>query len=613
MEHREPVLSGLADVPMLGDPSRGEDLARKAGRTSARTPAHRAFVSPLSGGTPREGRGSTQGHPHPCGWSEILDNDAPQPFRWLGAMKNAGKGVKKATTGRAHPRRSRRRRSLRTTRRGVASVVAVTLVLLLAVASLANYLVNVLPAQQQASEFSHVLQVEDQLEQLQADILAEAAQPDRAITLAAPLTLGSASIPPFGSPSPGTLGLVANGSMASTFGFSIAELHKPAINWNPLGCLGSTSGHCSGNGQTNYYNWTHNDTTLTATITGGNDNVILNITGNQDVISLSYNGKNNGYILIAIRGDNNTISFSAGGGSSPNPIQIVISGTGDTYSASFGGASGGIGFNVVTQFIGTEQGTCPASNAAATNQVGVITTGGSNGRNINQTLVFWNNVGYFSGPTVVPMPINGAANDNNIIWENTSGFVPCAFTQARASNFNQSAVGGLFVQLADRYYPAVRFDFEQGALILAEEGANATLVGPPPFTPQLTPAGWTLSITLTQFVVQNFTALNGYGTVAIATRLLHESTFHLLDGVQGNEAILTPEYLNITTPFPDAWAGFLGQYPHLVPSVHVYPCTVPANSQICGPRAGEPTSVVVAPLYVVGITLRIVTVALTLE
>ena len=508
------------------------------------------------------------------------------------------------------------RRRLRTSRRGAASAIAVTFIILILVGGLANYLANTLPTQERAAEFQHVLQVENELKQLQADILAEAAHPQTPMSLAAPLVLGSPSLPPYGAPADSVLGLDPTGSMASQFGFSIATIHYPHINWNPLsGCISGGAGHCSGEGHTTYYNWSGNSTTLSVSVTGGNDNLILNLTGSNDVISISYNGNNQAEILIALQGNDDSVQFSTAGSSSTlKPINFIISGTGDTYSALFSGASGtNKGFSVVTQFIGTQSTICPSSDSGATDSIGPITTSASNGRNLNQSLIFWNNVGRFTGPTRTWMPTNGEANNNTIIWQNKSGFVPCAFTQVQATDFNQSALGGLFMNLANRFYPSTTFDFEQGAIILGGlSGSNSTMVSPFPFSASLTPEGWTANLTLIQFEVSHFDEVNGAGSVAIQTQFVKESTFQLVNGQQGNTAVLSPEFLNITTPYPQAWTSFFAQYPQVISGTVVYDCAT-STAAICAAHAGQDVYVVVAPVYTVGITLRVITVSLTLE
>lgn len=65
---------------------------------------------------------------------------------------------------------------------------------------LANYLAVQFPAQEQAVEYQHTLQVGNQFLQLQSAIQAEVQHPSQPIVLTTPITLSDAGVPPLGPP-----------------------------------------------------------------------------------------------------------------------------------------------------------------------------------------------------------------------------------------------------------------------------------------------------------------------------------------------------------------------------------------------------------------------------
>jgi hypothetical protein len=101
--------------------------------------------------------------------------------------------------------RSPSRRRLARARRGVASAVAVTLVILILVFMLAQYLSVTFPSQMQTQELEHTVEVENQFEALQDDIQVEVAHSNRLIPVTAPISLSGQGVPPFGPPSPSSI------------------------------------------------------------------------------------------------------------------------------------------------------------------------------------------------------------------------------------------------------------------------------------------------------------------------------------------------------------------------------------------------------------------------
>ncbi len=105
-------------------------------------------------------------------------------------------------------------------RRAQVSAVGTVLALLLFVSFLSTFVFGQLPSQMTQVEFVHELQVENQMLRLQSAVTAESANPSVPVTLTIPVTLGSASYPPFGVPSSGTI-QPATSAIRTVFGLAL--------------------------------------------------------------------------------------------------------------------------------------------------------------------------------------------------------------------------------------------------------------------------------------------------------------------------------------------------------------------------------------------------------
>ena len=94
------------------------------------------------------------------------------------------------------------------------SAIATLLGLLLVVSFIANYLSNQLPNQMSVNDLNHNLQVENQLTRFDALLETASANYATGAQLTQPISLGSASVPPFASADSAYTGNTVNGSSA---------------------------------------------------------------------------------------------------------------------------------------------------------------------------------------------------------------------------------------------------------------------------------------------------------------------------------------------------------------------------------------------------------------
>jgi hypothetical protein len=189
--------------------------------------------------------------------------------------------------------RQRRRRA----RKGQVAAVATVLGLLLVVTFLSNFLEQQLPAALTASEYDHVLQVENQLSRLQATILAESHSIAPGLALGSPITLGSSAVPPFGPPASGTISPESPTVEAATsFALGAIDNHYP--NWGVgSACLAGGAGTCSTSNAIDRWNETNvNGSTFTVTVSATATSLYYTLTGRNAPLPLHWNGGNTQFI-----------------------------------------------------------------------------------------------------------------------------------------------------------------------------------------------------------------------------------------------------------------------------------------------------------------------------
>lgn len=458
----------------------------------------------------------------------------------------------------------RRLRTIRQHRRranaGQVAAVATILGLLIVVTFISVFVIQPLPAQMGALEYQHELLVENQLARLQATVLAEAKNPNLAFSLSAPITLGSGAIPPWAGPSTGSIQPEDAVIHTQTF-YDVGQVFPAPPNWNTgSNCLLNGSGKCASNGNIDTWNVTNaNNTAFDLKVTGNSNSVQYNISGNNDTITIDWIGGDTGFVQFIINGSGDTVIYNKGGSDTTSPTaNFLFYGQNDTFDMNMAGShssKGGITVNV--QFVGELNQICPFGNQSNTDRLGSLGSGGSN---LAMNVQWWNAVGYASAPHTVPYP-GGAGSNESITFKNLTGVIGCAFTKAYVSGYTSQYLSGIRVHLYNHYLAPMDLVYDQGAVIGAAEGGGSIMVSPPPISYFLQPAGIAARIMLVNFV-GGFAASAGVSTSAVTTQVIAEQAITITNG-QTNFYITTPVFLNITTPYPQAWVSYFQSQPKL--------------------------------------------------
>ncbi|MCI4331581.1 MAG: hypothetical protein L3K19_07025 [Thermoplasmata archaeon] len=491
--------------------------------------------------------------------------------------------------------------------KGQVSALVTVLGLLLVVTFIANFVLLQLPGEMQELEFQHTLQVENQLSRLQATILAQAANPGIPLTLSSPVTLGSQSVPPFGSPTTGSIASEPPG-VATITGLLLTQVTYAYPPWNVgSACLAGGGGHCAGAGHVNYYNFSGNSSASLAIKVDGNTNSLVYVlNGNNDSITITWNGKDAGFINVLVNGSDDAITFNKGGSDTVASVSTFdFFGERDTFSYNPSGShssKGGQSVNV--QFVGTIGSVCPGANLSSTDSIGTFSSGGSN---INVNVTWWNGIGYVTSPSVQAYP-GGSIPTEQITWQNRSGFIPCAFSVTHSSLYTNQFQGGVDVHLSNRYSPPTDVVYDQGAVILAQEGGTPVMVSPPRITTYLTSSGGVgANITLVN-MLGNLTAEGGVTTAAVTSQVVQVGVVVVATGA-GGVFVGGDFFLNITTLYPAAWSGYFSGFPQAFPlgSTCVPLTTIPAPYSCLSPPPGTAVKMV-APLILQQLRFTTITV-----
>lgn len=502
------------------------------------------------------------------------------------------------------------RQHRRRARAGQVAAVATVLGLLLVVTFLANYLSQQLPGQLTSAEFDHTLQVENQLSRLQASILALSHSVAPGLTLSTPVSLGAAAVPPFGPPAGGAIGPEASGArIATTYYVGTFVRNEPIWNTGST-CLLGGSGKCSSNGNIDTWNVTNqNGTNFTLTVNGNSNSIQYNITGNNDTINVDWTGGDTGFVNFIINGSNDVVTYNKGGSDTTKPTAtFLFYGQNDVFNFNPAGSHSSKGYmKLIVAFVSSFNQICPYGNASRTDKIGTLAPGGSN---LNMTVIWWNAVGYTSGPSVQTYPGGLAANET-ITWWNNTGVVSCAFTKAYASQYNSVYGQGILVHLYNRYLPPTDVVYDQGAVIVAQEGGSPIMLSPPALKVTPVPAGFAASLTLVN-LVGNLSTEAGITTAAVSTQLLLQNTLNVLNGITPS-SLTSPLFLNLTTAYPAAWISYFGTMPSVFPDGgSCVPITVIRAPYSCMHPPPGALVEVSAPLSVVQLTLTSITVRATI-
>jgi hypothetical protein len=496
-------------------------------------------------------------------------------------------------------------------RKGQVAAVATVLGLLLVTTFISNYLQEQLPGQVTDAEFGRIINVENQLARLQSTIIAQVHSVAPGLSLSSPVTLGSAAVPPFGPPDAGSI--VPDSALSRLTGsYALGTIVQDPPQWGfGSTCLSGGSGSCASNGNIDTWNVTNeNDTSFTITVHGNSNSVAYNISGNNDTINVDWTGGDTGFVYMQINGSDDQVIYNKGGSDTNAPVAtILFFGQRDTFDYNPSGShSGKGGMTVTVAFVGTLSELCPYGNLSNSDKVGTLSSGGSN---LNLTILWWNAVGYISGPNSQAYP-GGGSNNETINWWNKTGIVSCPFTRAYSTTYTASFGEGILVHLINRYLPPTDVVYEQGAVIEDQLGGIPVMVSPPDLTTAPIPAGESASLTLIN-LVGNFTSENGYGTAAVSTRLLSTQTFVVQNGRTADD-LTTPLFLNISTAYPSAWISFL----HSLPTIFPYGTTCTEFRAISPPNtcADPPEGVLVqlsTIMEVVQLTVTSISVAVSID
>ena len=442
------------------------------------------------------------------------------------------------------------------------AAVATVFGLMLVVTFISAFVLQPLPSEMTAIEYTHMLQVENQLSRLQAMILAQASSSERVLTLSSPVTLGSGSVPPWSQPSQGAI-QPEGGSIRAQESYQISQVVAAPPVWNTgSSCLVGGGGQCSGNGNIDRWNETFaNHSAFTVTITGSSNSLQYNISGNNDTVTISWTGGDTGFVNFIVNGSDDSIVFNKGGSDTTSPtMNFYFYGQRDKFNFNPSGShssKGGMRLNVV--FVGTLSEICPYGNLSSSDTLGTLSSGGSN---LAMSVTWWNALGYVSGPTKVTYPGGGSSNET-ITFSNNTGVVACAFTKTYSSQYTSQYFAGVVVDLENHYSAPAFIAYDQGAVVQSVEGGTSTMVSGPQISYEKRPYGYAASVTLVN-IEGNFSTSAGVTTAAVTTQVVGVQSYSVVNG-NGSLYLSTPIYLNITTAFPQAWSTFFSTLAPLIP------------------------------------------------
>lgn len=458
-------------------------------------------------------------------------------------------------------------------------------------------------------EFEHTLQVENQFEQVQADIQAEADNPNIPIALSAPVTLSSNGVPPFGSPTVSTIAEVPSSANRVELNYSLqtTTYQGPTIWDHGNLCLVNSSCANSGSNSRFWYNWVGNNSELNVnSFTGSNDQIYINISGNHDLILFPETGSNEVVITIFLVGNSNTMFFNYTGSSYYGTTLNVY---GQSNIIHFGKSSGS-NLKFVVNFIGQTfypTTTCPLANTTSTNQF--VIDPGSSGSSDSAYVNWYNDVGY-NHTSIYNGVWPGGSGSVHFQQNYTTGSQLCAWYAGTSYFFNNNVGSGLGDTVSNRYYPAVDVAFEEGAVVAVWPSNTSTMLSGPQMTITPTSNGPSVNLTLDQFVVSNFTEESGSGTVGVQTHLLslqHVTVSVATPAAYTGAKLSLPEHIYLITAAPAAWINWALQYPSIFPQG----ASIVGDSQFahgCGLLQKTPVCLVEIPMYADSLTLTMATV-----
>jgi hypothetical protein len=527
------------------------------------------------------------------------------------------------------PRRAHARKWRLRGRRGQVAPVATILGLLLVVTFIANYLTTTLPNQMSANDLNHVLEVENQVGQLQALLEEYTAHGAVGAQLTQPVTLGSASAPPFAGPDSGTIGPARNGS-GYNIAYSLSGLlaYRPPTGGTPnsgylppsAGCAPAnptTTLTCTGTGGVT---WNFSAATPTTyAVTGTTGVYAINITDNgasrAAPAAISITAAGSATIDLLVLGSNDTVTVAAS--THANTVyDFLIVGNNDTLLIGAISQTASIAISTVGVDDQVDFGAVSQTITVLAQMFGFsdyFSQGNASSHAGTRVSVFFGGFNPLPTSTACPVGTLAASTDHlnaasgqtgtfTATFNGTSALTPTVSapwtaksnalspTESACPLYSSSLVSvggvrsaGLDVHLLNTYIPQSDVAFDAGAVVFAQPGGTPLLVDPPGLsvTESSTGAVTAVALWFPIFVGQLPTDA-GISTTEISARLISDTAIVLGPTSTYTVANNSNIVFTVTTPFAAGWMSYYAS----IPAYSGWFSCAPSTSVACtGPYA----------------------------
>jgi len=526
--------------------------------------------------------------------------------------------------------------------------VAVILSLMLIVLFIANYISVTLPNTMGQNDLQHEVQVQNQVATFSALLHSVASAGIVGAQVSQPVTLGSASAPPFAAPDSAyfsaanqSQGLKVNYTVLgpqvfnAPYGGSATNVHIAACSYPTASTIS-----CSGSTYTLYYNFTGSavgSSPYTVSLVGtGAYLAYLNFSVNSSTITLNSKSPTMSLLVLNVFGSGNTVSVPLSNATetivllgNSNTLTLVGSGTGHTdvlvvgNSNTVTNSATGTGHVYVSSFYGMRNSFQPGT-PGNTNTFGVFFTGlnaSSPGYGCpNDNLAGTSSVAQPSGTSTSTYVLTynnttGTPSTGSIgKWTTVHNSIPATQFACPFYALSKFAVPGsvgatsasFIVHLLNTYQPSSEVAFDQGAVVYSQGGAAPIFVAPPSLS--YTYSTVTSTGVLTVFVPafeNTIGSESGVGTVDVSARLASMSKVT----IPSNGFILpTGSQITVTisTPYAAVWYSYFLALPNPL-SLMTVTCT--GSNNVCSLttlyKVGGPIGTVTLRFPSSGITLTV--------
>ena len=512
------------------------------------------------------------------------------------------------------------------------SAVATILGLLIVVTFIASYLTTTLPNTMGQNDLQHDVQVQNQLAELSGLLQATAQSLSVGAQVSAPVTLGSASAPPFAGQdsaaiSAGNLsgGMKVNFTLVGPYTYNTPTGGPSGGSISGSGCISSSNSiTCTTTAGSIVYNFTGTlggQSSYTITLEEGGT-ALINISASHS--SITFAGSLNPLVVLNVLGSNDTVSLTA----TSNPESVLIFGSGDTLTLT-GAATNSVtrvvvvgNHDTVTTLTLTGGNTVIASVYGSNDAVNPGTLSGSskfsvyfNGFNPSSPSIRCP-VDNLSSSDTVSQPVGGSGpftvTYNNTVYSGsgtngdwtvsyqTPTLFLCPFVTQLILGLpgSGSAKSAAFVvQLRNTYSPSATVAFDQGAVVYVQPQSIPIFVVPP----RVSYVRGVLSIFMPRFA-NAVGAESGVGTADISGRLLSATQLQL-PGAGFILQNLSRVTITVITPFAAAWYTYFLDYPGF--SSSWVSCT--GSNSVCTGlwNPGGPLGTVTVHIPATGLTLQV--------